>query len=48
METSELVGSFKPVNIKLKFQEMKAEFEYLFGETFSIEENKKFLNHINV
>ena len=48
METSDLVGSFKPINIKLKFHEIKTEFEGLFEATFSIEENKKFINHINV
>ena len=48
METSDLIGSFKPINIKLKFHEIKSEFENLFEETFSIEENRKFINHINV
>ncbi len=47
-ETSDLLGNFKPVDIKSQMKLLKENFFELFTVSFSLNENKAFLNHINV
>ena len=47
-ETSDLLGSFKPVDIKSQMKLVKDRFLALFCRYFDVEENKKFLEHVNV
>ncbi len=47
-ETSDLLGNFKPVDIKSQMKMMKENFMDLFAKSFSLDENRSFLNHINV
>lgn len=47
-ETSDLLGSFKPVDIKSQMKMIKERFMGMFCRYFNIEENKKFLEHVNV
>jgi midasin len=45
-ETSDLLGSFKPIDIKIQMKLVKEKFLNTFVKCFSIDENQKFLNHI--
>ena len=47
-ETSDLLGSFKPVDIKSQMKLVKERFLGLFCRCFDLQENKKFLEHVNV
>ena len=47
-ETSDLLGSYKPVDIKSQMKILKEKFIGLFTANFCINENKTFLNHIQV
>lgn len=46
-ESGDLLGSFKPVDIKLQIKELKEKFENLFEKTFLTEKNEAFLSHIH-
>ena len=45
-ETSDLLGNFKPVDIKSQMKQLKENFLELFTKSFLLEDNKPFLNHI--
>ncbi|XP_056015325.1 midasin-like isoform X2 [Ostrea edulis] len=45
-DSSDLLGGFKPMDLKLIVRPVKEEFETLFCATFSAVENAKFLSHI--
>jgi midasin len=45
-ETSDLLGSFKPVDIKSQMKIVKEKFVNLFTKCFNIDENQTFLNHV--
>lgn len=47
-DSTDLLGGFKPVDVKLLVAPLRDEFERLFGATFSLEHNAKFLGHITV
>ena len=47
-ETSDLLGSFKPVDIKSQMKILKEKFLELFTKCFSVDENQSFLTHIQV
>ncbi|XP_060072903.1 midasin-like [Ylistrum balloti] len=45
-DSSDLLGGFKPVDMKHVIRPFKEDFEILFCSTFSRKENSKFLSHI--
>lgn len=45
-DSSDLLGGFKPVEIRTVVAPLKSDFEILFASTFSTKKNTKFLNHI--
>eukprot|EP00105_Crassostrea_gigas_P045178 XP_019929326.1 PREDICTED: midasin-like [Crassostrea gigas] len=45
-DSSDLLGGFKPMDLKIIVKPVKEEFENLFCTTFSAAENAKFLSHI--
>uniref|UniRef100_A0A224YTK3 Midasin n=1 Tax=Rhipicephalus zambeziensis TaxID=60191 RepID=A0A224YTK3_9ACAR len=45
-DSSDLLGGFKPVDIKLLLSPVREAFEALFSSTFSQTQNAKFLSHI--
>lgn len=45
-ESTDLLGGYKPVDLKLLILPIREEFEILFRSYFAIEPNLKFLNHI--
>ncbi|RUS90705.1 hypothetical protein EGW08_001509 [Elysia chlorotica] len=45
-DSSDLLGGFKPVDMKFLVMPLREEFEILFCETFSRTQNEKFLSHI--
>ncbi|XP_033739322.1 midasin-like [Pecten maximus] len=45
-DSSDLLGGFKPVDMKHVIRPFREDFEILFCSTFSRKENSKFLNHI--
>ncbi|ELT89072.1 hypothetical protein CAPTEDRAFT_156074, partial [Capitella teleta] len=45
-DSSQLLGGFKPVDIRLVVAPFKEDFELLFQKTFSQKQNAKFLSHI--
>ncbi|KAH6928548.1 hypothetical protein HPB50_016885 [Hyalomma asiaticum] len=45
-DSSDLLGGFKPVDIKLLLSPVREKFEELFSATFSQTQNAKFLSHI--
>ncbi|KAB7497678.1 Midasin, partial [Armadillidium nasatum] len=45
-DSSDLLGGFKPVEIRTVVAPLKSDFEILFASTFSTKKNSKFLNHI--
>ncbi|KAH7936620.1 hypothetical protein HPB49_001675 [Dermacentor silvarum] len=45
-DSSDLLGGFKPVDIKLLLSPVREAFEALFSATFSQTQNAKFLSHI--
>lgn len=47
-ETSDLLGSFKPVDVKVQMKLVKEKFVDLFTRCFGVEENQSFLNHVQV
>lgn len=46
-DSADLLGGYKPVDLKWKISPVRQEFERLFQETFNIQENIKFLSHIS-
>lgn len=46
-DSADLLGGYKPVDMKFIFAPIKREFENLFCSYFSVEHNKKFLKNIN-
>jgi midasin len=46
-ETSDLLGSFKPVDVKYQMKSIKDKFIQIFSSSFSLKDNEQFLNHIN-
>lgn len=47
-DVSDLIGGFKPVDLAFVIAPLRAEFEFLFKETFDAGKNEKFLNNISV
>lgn len=47
-DVSDLIGGFKPVDLAFVIGPLRAEFEYLFRETFDASKNEKFLNNISI
>lgn len=45
-ESTDLLGGYKPVDLKLLISPIREEFEILFRSYFAIEPNKKFLTHV--
>ncbi|KYM78871.1 Midasin [Atta colombica] len=45
-ESADLLGGYKPVDLKFLISPIREEFEILFRSYFMIESNKKFLEHI--
>ncbi|XP_034190386.2 midasin [Osmia lignaria lignaria] len=45
-ESTDLLGGYKPVDLKLLIFPIREEFEILFRSYFAIEPNLKFLNHV--
>ncbi|KAJ8669608.1 hypothetical protein QAD02_000867 [Eretmocerus hayati] len=45
-ESADLLGGYKPVDIKFLMFPIREEFELLFRSYFALEPNKKFLSHI--
>lgn len=46
-DSADLLGGYKPVDMKFIFAPLKKEFEDVFCSYFSVEHNKKFLKNIN-
>ena len=46
-EASDLLGGFKPLNVRTLAMPIKDEFEFLFNETFPSHENQRFLTAVN-
>jgi len=47
-ETGDLLGSYKPVDVKVQMKMLKEKFMALFERSFSQEENQTFLGHVQV
>ncbi|XP_015122824.1 midasin [Diachasma alloeum] len=47
-ESADLLGGYKPVDIRLLITPIREEFEILFRSFFAIEPNRKFLDHVAV
>lgn len=45
-DSADLLGGFKPVDMKFIVAPLRKEFENLFRSYFNVEQNKKFLGHI--
>jgi midasin len=45
-ESADLLGGYKPVDLKFLIYPIREEFEMLFRSYFAVEPNKEFLNHI--
>lgn len=46
-DSADLLGGYKPVDLKYVIKPIKNEYEYLFRSFYNVEKNKKFLHHIN-
>lgn len=46
-DSADLLGGYKPVDLKWKISPVRQEFEKLFEETFNLQQNVKFLSHIS-
>ncbi|XP_060859886.1 midasin [Metopolophium dirhodum] len=46
-DSVDLIGGYKPVELKIIIKPIREEFENLFRAEFNIEQNKKFLGHIS-
>lgn len=46
-DSSDLMGGFKPVQLKILFNSLKIKFEELFCKTYKKEENAQFLGSLN-
>lgn len=47
-DASDLIGGFKPVDMMYVITPLRAEFEYLFGQSFNAAKNEKFLRNISI
>ncbi|XP_063981633.1 midasin-like isoform X2 [Diachasmimorpha longicaudata] len=47
-ESADLLGGYKPVDIRLLVTPIREEFEILFRSFFAIEPNRKFLDHVAI
>lgn len=47
-DSTDLLGGFKPIDLRLIIAPVREHFETLFCKTFSRKQNIKFLNHIQV
>ena len=45
-DSADLLGGYKPIDLKWKIAPVRQEFESLFQKTFNIQENAKFLSHV--
>jgi len=45
-DVSDLIGGFKPVDMQFIVSPLRNEFENLFGRTFDVLKNEKFLSHV--
>lgn len=45
-DSSDLLGGFKPVDVRTVVSPIRTEFEALFANTFSLKQNAKFLTHL--
>lgn len=46
-ESADLLGGYKPVDMKFLITPIREEFEFLFRAFFAIKPNQKFLEHVN-
>lgn len=46
-DSADLLGGYKPIDLKWKISPIRREFEQLFAQTFNLQENVKFLSHIS-
>jgi len=47
-DSVDLIGGYKPVELKIIIKPIREEFESLFRSHFNVEQNSKFLGHISV
>lgn len=47
-DSVDLIGGYKPVELKIIIRPIREEFENLFRSEFNTEQNSKFLGHISV
>lgn len=47
-DVSDLIGGYKPVDLKCIIGPLRVEFEKLFRQTFNVEKNEKFLSNIAI
>jgi len=47
-DSVDLIGGYKPVELKIIIKPIREEFESLFRAEFNVEQNTKFLGHISV
>lgn len=47
-DSVDLIGGYKPVELKIIFKSIREEFETLFRAEFDVIQNTKFLGHISV
>lgn len=45
-DSADLLGGYKPIDLKWKIAPVRHEFEALFQQTFNVSQNAKFLSHI--
>lgn len=46
-DSADLLGGYKPIDLKWKISPIRQEFETLFTQTFSLQQNAKFLAHVS-
>ncbi len=47
-DSTDLLGGFKPVDLRIIIAPFREEFEMLFCQSFSRKQNSKFLGHLQV
>lgn len=47
-DSVDLIGGYKPVELKMIIRPIREEFESLFRAEFNVQQNTKFLGHISV
>lgn len=46
-DSADLLGGYKPIDLKWKISPIRQEFETIFTKTFSLQQNAKFLAHVS-